>query len=244
MPQEPPADADSEAGPDARSNVIPFPSHRIGAGAQAADASTGQPSLPGMGAAVDAGDAKDTAARQTILSAELRGWTAISERIGPSQAEHSLSGTIDQALAALAEWNASDVTIEGDAMQPAITCTFEGSESPARAVRAAVDLRRAIAEAQSPSPAEHQFRVGMGLDSGDVLRAITEDDVAFESVGPIRMFAAKLRDFAGAGQIFMSVAVYLDVRDVAHVQSLGEVRLNAYGETREAFSLTDLSENS
>jgi len=143
-------------------------------------------------------------------------------------------------LSALMERNALAVTLEGDSTQPAVSCTFDDPDSPVDALRAAVDLRRTIAEAQSPAPPEHQFRVGMGLDAGPVATVTNDEGISFESIGPIRMFAAKLRDFAGAGQIFMSAAVYLDVRDLAHVQSLGQVRVNAYGDTREAFSLTDI----
>jgi class 3 adenylate cyclase len=175
--------------------------------------------------------------------AELRGWTAISERIGVSQAEHALAETLDHALTALTERGGRDVTLEGDATQPAVSCTFGDPDSPMTALRAAVGLRLAVAEAQSPAPPEHQFRVGMGLDAGNVTTVTSDDGVSFESVGPIRMFAAKLRDFAGSGQIFMSAAVYLDARDLAHVQSLGQVRVNAYGDTREAFSLTDMQSN-
>jgi class 3 adenylate cyclase len=176
--------------------------------------------------------------RETVLLAELRGWGSISERIGPAQAERALSNAVDRAIASLLTSEAEEPMIEGDPTQPALSGVFLDPDSCVRALRAAADLRHAVAEAQFPAPAENQFRIGIGLDSGDVTSITNEDDVTFEAVGPVRMFAAKLRDFAGAGQVFMSADVYLDARDLVHVRSLGQVRVNTHGDTREAFSLT------
>jgi hypothetical protein len=45
--------------------------------------------------------------------AEVRGWAAISERIGVSQAEHALAETLDRALSLLTERSADDVAVYG-----------------------------------------------------------------------------------------------------------------------------------
>jgi class 3 adenylate cyclase len=54
------------------------------------------------------------------------------------------------------------------------------------------------------------------------------------------MCASRLRDFAGPGQVFFSDTVFDAAEGAAVAQPLGGVRINQHGETREAYSLSDL----
>lgn len=209
------------------SNVIPFPSR-----------GRDQPAVRGL--ENEESDEGRSRRRVTLLLAELRGWADVSEQLGSEQAGVSMSRAVDRALSTLGEKQGHDIVLEGDATQPAFSCTFEGPGGPLHALRAAIAVRRAIAEVQSPAPPERQFRIGIGIDSGDVEDVSGDDAPSYQAVGSIRMFATRLRDFAGTGQIFLSAEVYEGVEGLAQVQALGEVRVNAYGDARAAFSLTDL----
>lgn len=186
------------------------------------------------------GDQADRSRVVTLLLAELRSWNDVAERLGIDQAREALSRTIDGALASLSQSGAADLTLEGAPTQPTLSATFEGDNGPPSALRAAVALRRAIAEAQSPQPPEQQFRVGTGIDAGPIVDAATPEDVRFEAVGTLRICASRLRDFAGPGQVFFSDTVFDASQDAAVAQPLGGVRINQHGETREAFSLSDI----
>ena len=186
------------------------------------------------------GNEADRSRVVTLMLAELRSWNEVVERLGIDHARDALSRTIDGALGSLSREGASDLTLEGAPTQPTLSATFEGDLGPSAALRAAVALRRAIAEVQAPEPPERQFRVGTGIDAGPIVDAATPDDVRFEAVGTLRMCASRLRDFAGPGQVFFSDTVYEAARDAAVAQPLGGVRINQHGETREAFSLSDI----
>lgn len=209
------------------SNVIRFPSQRRG---------PAQPSLPGI-------ESEDRNEREvTVLMAEIRDWHVVSEKLSHPQARIALSKTIDAALAALSDAGGQAITLDGDPTQPTFSCEFEGEDAPGRALQAAVSVRRAVAETQSPAPPEEQFRVGMGLDTGEITNVKADDSLTYQAVGAMRMVAARLRDFAGPGQIFLTRAVFEDAGGTALVQPLGDVRINVHGETKEAFSLTSLAE--
>lgn len=209
-------------------NVIPFPSNRR--------ASEQQP-LPG----IDPGS-RHRQREVTFLLAELRDWPAVSERLGHTAARVALSKTIDAALGSLSDRGAGGITLDGDPAQPTISCEFEGEEAAITALRAAIAIRRAIASAQSPSPPEQQFRIGIGIDKGEITQVRADESLTYEAIGAMRMVASRLRDFAGPGQIFITREVYEEAADIAQVQPLGDVRINVHGETKEAFSLTALSE--
>ncbi len=196
--------------------------------------------FPGSGAQPQLGDAVGPDRALTIVMAELRGWNDIVEHIGEQRAQQSLSASIDRVLEVLGQRGATDITVEGGAIQPTVTAAFEGPTGPIRALDAAVAIRRAVSRAQSPAPPEHQFRVGTGVDAGEVVASWTPDGVPFDAVGTIRMCAAKLKDFAGPGQIFFSETVHARTDHLATAQPLGAVRVNPHGETQDAYSLTDL----
>lgn len=214
---------------DPPDNVIPFPGRRTD------DA-----------AAFGADDAPqyEPSSTVTVVLGELRGWTVVSEQMGREDAERGLSLSVEALLGALGESNAEDLTLEGDATQPGFSCGFEGNDGAIRALRAAQRGRRAVEDAQEALPAEKRFRVSIGVSTGEVRSATTvgDDPVSFRSVGAIKMFAARLRDFAGAGQIFLSADTYEEAKSAAVVTPLGDVRVNAYGDTRTAYSLTELQE--
>jgi class 3 adenylate cyclase len=208
------------------SNVIRFPADRR---------ASSQPALTGIGS-----DQVRHEREVTVLVAEIRDWPTVRERIGDAQARVTLSKAIDGALAAFGEQGADGITLDGDPSQPNISCEFDGDDGPIRALRAAVAARRAVADSQAPSPPESQFRLGVGLDTGEMMHVRADDQLSYQAVGAMRMVAARLRDFAGPGQVFLTREVYEAAGGLAQVQPLGEVRINIHGETKEAFSLTAL----
>lgn len=209
-------------------NVLAFP--------QGGKAAAAEPTLPGLA---------ETASQErevTVLLAELRDWSTVSSEMGAERARRVLSKVIDSVLACLGEFDGQHLVLDGDPAQPTVSCEFEGHDAPARALRAAVAIRNTVSETQTPSAPEEQFRVGMGIDAGEITD-ITDETMTYQAVGAMRMVAARLRDFAGPGQIFLTRRVYEDVDPgFVEVQPLGDIRISVHGETKEAFSLTSLSE--
>lgn len=206
-------------------NVIPFPSHRR---------QPQQPSLPGV-TSREGHHQREV----TVLQAELRDWPSVSESLGHERARIAMSKAIDAALAALGDHGAESLTLDGEPTQPTIWCEFEGEDAPARAVRGAVAARSAIAESQSVAD-EDRFRVAIGIDTGEILHVRADESLSYQAVGAMRTVAARLRDFAGPGQIFLTRAVLDGAGGIAEAQPLGDVRINVHGETKEAFSLVEL----
>lgn len=210
-------------------NVISFPPGR-----SVADPRTAHPSSRGTS------PTRRAERRVTVLVAELRGWRTITEAIGAARAEVALAGTVDRALEVLLDFDAFDVTLDGEPMQPVISAILEGHEHALRALRAAEALRAAVAAAQLPAPPGRQFQLCVGVNSGDIADVTVDDEVSFEWIGTLTSFATRLGEFAGPGQVLISAATRAEVRDHALVGSIGDVRLNPYGERQEAFILTGI----
>jgi class 3 adenylate cyclase len=216
-------------------SVLPFPVHRRSTLDETLDGFPGRAGGDGM-------PGSRTKRRVTVLYADVRGWKQVVGRAGEDRAAALLELALDRAVAAIREGGPRDVTVGGGTAQPVVSATFEDEGHAERALRAAVAVREAVAEAELPDAGGPGFQACAGLNTGDIVEAEISGGVpvSFQAVGTVRMFATRLQEFAGPGQIFLSHATYAEALGAAKVRSIGPVRTNADGDTSEAFCLTEL----
>jgi class 3 adenylate cyclase len=215
-------------------SVLPFPVHRR---------STLDETLNGFPgrAGGDAMPGNRSKRRVTMLSTDIRGWKDVAEKEGRERAAALLEAAVDRAVAVIREGGPRDVTVGGGTAQPVVSATFEGEGHAERALRAATEVRDAVATDVREQEATG-FKACSGLDTGDIVEAEISGGipVSFQAVGTVRMFATRLQEFAGPGQVFLSASTYAEAIGSAKVRSIGPVRTNAGGDTSEAFCLTEL----
>ena len=215
--------------------VLSFPAHRRSTIEETLGGFPGRAGRDGL-------PGKRSARRVTVLYSEIRGWKQVAERAGGKVAGQVLSSTLDAAVAALRETSPAEVTVESGSRQPTLWATYEGDNHALRALGAAVAIRDAVGSVRHPELAGHRFQVCSGVNTGDIVETeVTEGvPVSFHAIGTVRMFATRLQEFAGPGQIFLSVSTYSEADAAAKVRSIGPVRTNPDGDTAEAFCLTEL----
>ena len=218
--------------------VLPFPVHRRSTIDETLDGFPGRAGEAGM-------PGRRSERRVTVLYTEVRGWKEIAKRAGSGSAGELLASAVDAAVAAMREGHPEDVTVAGSATQPVVWATFDGDDHAAHALRAAVALRDAVGQARLPELSGHGFHACSGLNTGDVVEAEVAGGVpvSFHAIGTVRMFATRLQEFAGPGQIFLSASTYAEAVGSVKVRSIGPVRTNPDGDTSEAFCLTELLPN-
>ena len=228
-----PASPRGATAPDAKasSKIIEFPLHRRGS---LADTLSGFPDREDGPQWNGTRNERDL----TLVVAELRGHAAIAERHGMPAAAVEIASAIEAAVEILRARGGEQVAVGGRADQPVAWAEFAGEDHAQAAVAAAVALRDAVGRAAEG------VRSCIGLNSGRVVDAVVEGatPVAYRAMGTLRMFAVRLQEFAGPGQIFASASTVAALRPgTAGFRSIGPVRTNAGGETAEAYSLLELS---
>jgi adenylate cyclase len=208
---------------DAAADVITFPGHRLG--------TIGQ-TMAGFRGASAASHAHRRRDRVTVVEADLRGYDRVAAAVDRAGADHLVRAAGERAIEAVNAFAPQAVSLSGDHTTPIVSATFAGPAHCRRAVRAAIALRDAVEAAANPAG----LRACVGVDSGEVVEA-SAAGLTFSSVGTVRMFAGRLREFAGPGQVLLSAGVWAEVEGSFQVRSVGEVRTNAGGETREAFCI-------
>jgi len=188
----------------------------------------------GCGAALTAApgaadDAKEVATaaperRQvTILFADLSGFTRLSSTL-PAEDIHRLMGRFFETVdAVVLDYGGSVDKHIGDAVMALFGAPVAHDNDAERSVRAALDihdrLRELSAELKIPLSAHIGIASGQVVASGIGGAGYSEYTVLGESVN----LAARLVDQAGAGETYISDAVYLSVPWLVDADSVGEV---------------------
>jgi class 3 adenylate cyclase len=177
----------------------------------------------------------------SVLAVEIRGWEAVAARVCAARTETLLEQTAERVADALEALGARDITISGTVQQPALTCSFDGDDEHAFRAVVAAQAARDVAGARLHPSFEERFHACAGVSTGTVVETrVNGSGLEFQSSGTVKLFAARLQEFAGPDQIFMCEETYRSMAGHVDVVALGGVRTNGDGETREAYCLRGL----
>ncbi len=210
-----------------RPRVIEFPVHRRGS---LADTMSGFPDR-------EDGPPTEATRREQSLSlvvAELRGHAAVASQRGGPAAAAAVEAAVASSVDVLRSLGGDQVAVGGTATQPVVWAEFSGEAHAATAVTAAASVRDAL---------DGDVRPSIGINSGLVVDTVIEGSVpvAYRAMGTLRMFAVRLHEFAGPGEVYAAEATIRALSPgTATFRPIGPVRTNAGGETSEAFALLEV----
>jgi adenylate cyclase len=138
----------------------------------------------------------------SLLFADVRGSTAIAERMLPEEFSRLLSRFYGSAADVIDEWDGIVDKFVGDSAVALFIPGFAGSDHAANAVAAA----RALLEQTSNGGPEPWIPVGLAVHTGKCfVGAVGEGDARdFTALGDTVNTAARLNDCAGAGEVLVS----------------------------------------
>ena len=114
----------------------------------------------------------------------------------------------------------------------------------ARAVKTALDMRKAIAAlaARRRAMGQDPFEVGIGVSLGEVVAGTvgTEERMEYTVIGDSVNVASRLQDRAKPGSILLTRRTYDAVRDVVDAKSLGAMKVKGKEEEVEVYEVRGL----
>ncbi len=176
----------------------------------------------------------------TVLFADLRGFTAFSERSSPEQVVALLNHYFGIATPlVLAQGGTIDKYV-GDAMMALFNAPVRQPDHALRAVRAALAMQAAIEQIAADNPGWPRFRIGINTGSALVGNIGSAELRNFTAIGDTVNLASRLETSAESGQIVIGAATYAHIRDIAVVRELGGIALKGKATPVEAFVLLGL----
>lgn len=156
----------------------------------------------------------------SILFSDIRGFTTLSEKLTPEEVVALLNPYLEAMSKVIHQHGGTVDKYEGDAIIAFFGEPVPYADHAARAVRAALDMRRALADlkegwARDGHPT--QIEMGIGINSGEVFVGLlgSEQRINYTVIGDNANLASRLQDLTKtyAWPILISESAYQQVQD-------------------------------
>jgi adenylate cyclase len=154
---------------------------------------------------------RHVSADASILFADIRGYTSLSERMDPLLLSEIVSVFQDQCAEAIWEQDGIVNKQMGDGLMAIFNFPIKNEDHTGAAIRAALSIqqrcRQALSElaARSAEPLEDELGVGVGVHSGQVeIGEFSNFRSDFTAIGGTVNLTARLEGQAAAGEIMIS----------------------------------------
>ena len=164
----------------------------------------------------------------TVLFADIRGFTRLSEGLEPADVVKLLNDVFQLVSDCILRRGGTIDKFIGDSVMAYFGAPVPSADHPIAAVSAAVDIERAVEERNAKiPPGGHLIGVGIGVHTGPVVVGNIGSDrrTDFTAIGDSVNVAARLEKMARPGEILVSEAVQRRVRGSHRLRFEGERQL-------------------
>jgi class 3 adenylate cyclase/tetratricopeptide (TPR) repeat protein len=165
----------------------------------------------------------------TVLFCDLVGSTALGESTDPEALRARMRRYFEDLRVILERHGGTVEKFVGDAVMAVFGIPVSHEDDALRAVRAATEMRAAIAE--------HGLEARIGVNTGEVVVGGEGETLV---TGDAVNVAARLEQAAGAGQVFIGAETQSLVRDAVRVKAVDALVLKGKAEPADAFALLEV----
>ena len=169
----------------------------------------------------------------TVVFLDIRGFTALSERMSPRDVVAMLNDYFEVIIEVVFKHHGTVNKFIGDAVMAVFGAPFAVDDAPMRAVRAAVDIEQAVAAVNQRRKDAGLLgvTVGIGINTGQAVAGNvgSERRMEYTVIGDEVNLAQRLEGLAREGEVLVSQATYDHVRD--RVQARAREPVQVKGKT-------------
>lgn len=166
-------------------------------------------------------------AKVTIFYSDIRGFTAMSEKMTPEQIYGQLNEYFEDMCAIVFKYGGYVDKFIGDCLMAVYSAPNPTPDDALKATMAALEQQERIAQisAEWAAAGKQLFTVGMGLNTGEVVMGNlgSSERMNYTVIGDNVNTAARLYNVAKGGQIIISESTYNEVKDHFIVRELQPV---------------------
>jgi adenylate cyclase len=161
----------------------------------------------------------------TLLFADLRGFTHLSETIEPEDLVAVLNQYLAAAVGAVIKEEGTVDKFLGDAVMAWFNAPVQQPDHTLRAVRTALAMRSVVAELHHRLPAAYRLMFGTGIHTGEAVLGLigTEQRSDYTAIGDCVNSAKRIQESAAPGQILISEQSYRLVSERITVKAVEPV---------------------
>ncbi len=180
----------------------------------------------------------------TILFADIRGFTALSEKLPPEELVKTLNQYLSIAANAILEEEGTLDKFLGDAVMAFFNAPFRQEQHVLKGARAALKIKNRLEELHAKNALPLKLYFGIGLNVGEAVigNIGTPMQMNYTAIGDCVNVAKRLQEMARPGQILISAAVYERIKDKAFVRTLPPTTIPGKSSREPIYELLDIIE--
>lgn len=178
----------------------------------------------------------------TTLFADIRGFTAFSEKLEPEATVEVLNRYLTLASEAILSEEGTLDKFFGDGVMAIFNAPLYQADHTLRAVRSALKILDALKDIHAQLPPEDCLSFGIGITTGAaVVGSIGSHTIKnYTAVGDSVSLASRLQTHAAPLQILLNVTAYEHVRTHVNARELGYVQVKGHREPDLVFEVLGL----
>ncbi|MBQ0895739.1 AAA family ATPase, partial [Micromonospora sp. U56] len=161
----------------------------------------------------------------SVLFADIVGSTALTERLDPEDVRALQRAYFDTVAGVLRHWHGVVEKYVGDAVMALFGARRSDGLDAYRAVRAALEIQRALDRRPMPGGVRLRVRVGVATGEAVVDLAAARDGGHGAASGAVTTTAARLQEYAPAGGVVVCAATHRATADLVDQRALAPVAL-------------------
>ncbi len=163
----------------------------------------------------------------TILFADIRGFTAFSEKLAPEALVEALNQYLSIAATSILMFEGTLDKFMGDGVMGIFNAPLEQKDHVLRAVRSAAAMQRAIVEYHQNIGRQRRLSFGVGLHVGEVVvgNVGMSDRMDYTAIGDAVNLAKRIQENSPGGKVLLSEAVYEQVKNNVEVMLYKEMHV-------------------
>jgi class 3 adenylate cyclase/tetratricopeptide (TPR) repeat protein len=176
----------------------------------------------------------------TVVFGDVVGSTSLGERLDPEALRQVMGRYFDQMKTVVERHGGTVEKFIGDAVMAVFGLPTLHEDDALRAVRAAVDMRTALAELNQELERERGVAIAVrtGVNTGEVVAGDASGETL--ATGDTINTAARLQQAASPGDILIGASTHRLVRDAVDVEPVEDLALKGKGEPVTAFRLLEV----
>lgn len=163
----------------------------------------------------------------SVLFADIRGFSTFSEHLDPERLLDVLNRYLGIAAEAVLLMEGTLDKFMGDAVMAIFNAPLPQPDHVLRAARAALLMQKDIEAFQQHVDSRWRLNFGLGINTGKAVVGMvgTPQRLDYSAIGDDVNLAKRIQENAGPGQILMSEAAYLPVKEQVKARPLGAMKV-------------------
>jgi adenylate cyclase len=183
----------------------------------------------------------------TFLVSDLRGFTAISNKLNPREVIDILNHYLERMVGIITDYKGTVNEFEGDGILTFFGAPLSQRDDPERAIQCAIKMQKAMSELNQEQNrlTLPELHMGIGINTGEVVvgNIGSEKRSKYSAIGSAINTAYRIESYTTGGQILISQSTYERVKSSVRIEGTMKVQFKGIDHPVTLYNVIGMKQN-